>query len=147
MREETLHNTLVFIGEIDQSRLEALKLSALEVSASRFELSFEQAHYWGHNRIVYAAPDQVPPRLMQLHDVLAQCLSRHQFSFDQREYQPHITLIRNALPTDELLPELQPVSWQVKDFALVQSEQQDGQPNYRVLARFPLKPSQENHAK
>ena len=82
MREETLHNTLVFIGEIDQSRLEALKLSALEVSASRFELSFEQAHYWGHNRIVYAAPDLGPPQLIQLHDVLAQCLSRHQFSFD-----------------------------------------------------------------
>jgi 2'-5' RNA ligase len=138
MRGETLHNTLVFIGDVEQSRLEALQLAALEVSAACFELSFDGARYWGHNHIVYAAPDHVPQQLAQLVSALEQRLMTHRFKFDQREYKPHVTLLRNAHWTDVPLPEMQPALWRVKDFALVQSVQQRGLASYRVLARFPL---------
>lgn len=47
VRAETLHATLVFIGEIKQARLEALQLAAQEVVAESFELRFEKARYWG----------------------------------------------------------------------------------------------------
>jgi RNA 2',3'-cyclic 3'-phosphodiesterase len=141
MRGEILHNTLVFIGNIEQSRLEALQLAALEVSAACFELSFNGARYWGHNHIVYAAPGEVPQQLAQLVSALEQSLTMHRFKFDQREYKPHVTLLRNAHWTDAPLPEMQPVRWRVKDFALVQSVQQGGLASYRVLARFPLMPS------
>jgi len=153
MRVETLHNTLVFIGNVGQPGLEALQLAAQEVSGKAFELCFDMAHYWGHNHIVYAAPIHVPQHLEQLVTTLEQSLARHRFKFDQREYKPHVTLLRNAHWTDapkagnpqpasgraELtppLPAMQPVRWQIKDFALVQS----GQADYRVLARFPLLP-------
>jgi len=158
MRGETLHNTLVFIGDVEQSRLEALRLAALEVSAACFELSFDEARYWGHNHIVYAAPGHVPQHLAQLVSALEQCLTQHRFKFDQREYKPHVTLLRNAHRTDvpkignplptsgwaELtppLPEMHPVRWQIQDFALVQSVRQDGLASYRVLELFPLMPS------
>lgn len=141
MRGETLHNTLVFIGDVEQSRLEALRLAALEVSAACFELCFDEARYWGHNHIVYAAPGHVPQHLAQLASVLEQCLTQHRFKFDQREYKPHVTLLRSAHWTDAPLPEMQQVRWRVKDFALVQSVRQDGLASYRVLARFPLMPS------
>ena len=100
MRGETLHNTLVFIGDVEQSRLEALQLAALEVSAACFELCFDGARYWGHNHIVYAAPDHVPQQLAQLVSALEQRLMTHRFKFDQREYKPHVTLLRNAHWTD-----------------------------------------------
>lgn len=155
MRGENLHNTLVFIGHVEQSRLEALQLAAQEVSAEGFELCFDGARYWGHNHIVYAAPSHVPPHLVQLVGALEQHLTIHRFKFDQREYKPHVTLLRNAHWTDapkagnpqpasvraELtppLPAMQPVRWQVQDYALVQSLQKDGQASYQVLARFPL---------
>jgi 2'-5' RNA ligase len=141
MRGENLHNTLVFIGHVERSRLEALQLAAQEVSAEGFELSFDGARYWGHNHIVYAAPSHVPPHLVQLVATLEQRLTTHRFKFDQREYQPHVTLLRNAHWTDAPLPAMQPVRWQIRDFALVQSVQQDGQASYQVLARFPLLPS------
>ncbi|HEU0188540.1 MAG TPA: RNA 2',3'-cyclic phosphodiesterase [Gallionella sp.] len=141
MRGETLHATLVFIGGIAQTRLEALQLAAQEVSADSFELCFDVARYWGHNHIVYAAPNHVPQQMVQLIDALEQHLSRHRFKFDQREHKPHITLLRNARWTDAPLPAMKPVCWQIRDFALVQSAHQEGLADYRVFARIPLSSS------
>jgi 2'-5' RNA ligase len=141
MSGETLHNTLVFIGNIAQSRLEPLQLAAQEVSGEDFELCFDAARYWGHNHIVYAAPVHQPKPLSQLVLALEQSMVRHGFKFDVREYRPHVTLMRNAHWTDAPLPALRPVCWQVNDFALVQSVNQDKLAGYRVLARFPLGPA------
>jgi 2'-5' RNA ligase len=155
MQNDTLHSTLVFIGNVEQSRLEALQLAAGEASGKVFELCFDEARYWGHNHIVYAAPGHVPPHLVNLVGSLEQHLKSHRFEFDQREYKPHVTLLRNARWTDApkagnpqpassraeltpLLPGMLPVCWQIKDFALVQSVQKSGKAGYQVLARFPL---------
>lgn len=136
MNPATLHATLVFLGEVEIARLEALKLAAEEVGAERFELCFDQARYWGHNHIVYAAPGEVPEPLSQLVSELEQHLIRHRFKFDRREYKPHVTLMRNVRWTDDPLPKMEPVRWRVKDFVLLQSGR--GEVNYQVLARFPL---------
>jgi len=142
MLEDTLHNTLVFIGDVEEDRLEALQLAAREVSGQPFELCFAAARYWEHNHIVYAAPGEVPQQLAQLVGALQQRLTMHGFKFDQRPYQPHATLLRNARWTDAVLPrqiqQLQPVCWQIADFALMQSVTRKGLAGYRVLARFPL---------
>ena len=139
MRGESLHLTLVFIGGIEQTRLESLRLAAQEVSAQGFELSFDVAHYWGRNHIVYAAPGRVPPQLAQLVSALEHSLAEHGFKFDGHEHKPHITLLRNARWTGAALDAMQPVRWQVRDFALMQSVPQGGWMGYDVLARFPLK--------
>lgn len=138
MRTDTLHATLVFLGEVAQDRLEALKLAAEEVGAERFELSFDEARYWGHNHILYAAPRVVPPQLLQLVRELELHLTRHRFKFEQREYKPHVTLLRNAHWTDNSLPAMPPVLWDVREFVLLQSELQNGEANYRTLAHFSL---------
>lgn len=137
-RGETLHNTLVFIGDVELHALEGLQLAAQEVCGECFELCFDEARYWGHNHIVYAAPRRMPQQLTQLVDALGQRLAAHRFKFDRRAYQPHVTLLRNARWRDTPLPAMQPASWQIRDFALVQSVPQDGLADYRVLARFPL---------
>ena len=143
MRGETLHNTLVFIGNVELSRLEALQLAAQEVGGQRFKLCFDTAQYWAHNRIVYAAPADPPQQLVQLVDKLQKRLAMHGFEFDQRTYQPHVTLLRNTRWSDEAMPrqmpQMQPVCWQAVDFALVQAVSRDGLASYEVLARFPLR--------
>lgn len=138
MRSDTLHATLVFIGQVAAQRLEALQLAAQEVSAQRFALCFDQARYWGHNHLVYAAPSHVPPQLLQLVERLEERLGKHHFQFDRRAYKPHVTLLRNAQWSDRHLPDMPTVHWQCGDFALVQSMQQTESGGYRVLARFPL---------
>jgi 2'-5' RNA ligase len=136
MDTATLHATLVFLGDVETGRLEALKLAAQEVVGARFKLCFDQARYWGHNHIVYAAPGNIPTELLQLVSSLERHLIRHRFIFDRREYKPHVTLMRNAQWRDEPLPQMKPVYWEVKDFVLLQSGR--GEVNYEVLARFSL---------
>ncbi|MFZ2303071.1 MAG: RNA 2',3'-cyclic phosphodiesterase [Gallionella sp.] len=143
MRGETLHNTLVFIGNVELYGLEVLQQAAQEVSGEGFRLCFDDARYWGHNHIVYAAPRQMPQQLAQLVSMLEQRLIAHRFKFasyhsESCDYQPHVTLLRGAHWSDTPLPAMQPVCWQIADFALVQSVPRDGLTDYRVLTRFPL---------
>lgn len=138
MRADTLHSTLVFLGEVEAHRLEALLLAAREVEGRRFEVEFDVARYWGHNHIVYAAPQQVPTALADLVTDLELHLRKHRFRFEPREYKPHVTLLRHSRWRDESLPGMAAVRWPVRDFALVQSLRDERGPHYRVLARFKL---------
>jgi RNA 2',3'-cyclic 3'-phosphodiesterase len=138
MRAETLHATLVFLGDVVQHRMEALQLAAQEVAGAPFEISFDTACYWGHNRIVYAAPDNEPEFLLQLVSHLERGLRRHRFHFDRRSYQPHVTLLRHAKWSDEPLPAMPCAIWRVHDFVLVRSLSDENGARYEVLARFPL---------
>jgi len=135
---DKLHNTLVFLGNVELGRLEALQLAAQEVSGAAFQLNFDIARYWGHNHIVYAAPATVPAKLMQLVGDLEQRLLHHRFKFDQRSYKPHITLLRHAQWSDSPLPTMPRVLWKMRDFALVQSIGDGQGVHYEVLARLPL---------
>lgn len=141
MRGETLHVTLLFIGEIPAERLETLKLAAEEVAGQSFVLRFDQARYWGHNHIAYAAPSAVPEALRALAAMLEQRVAQHRFRFDRRPYKPHITLLRNARWTDDPLPLMPPAEWSVREFVLVQSAPDENGAHYEILARFPLHPA------
>ena len=135
---DKLHNTLLFLGDVEIGRLEALQLAAQEVSGAAFQLVFDIARYWGHNHIVYAAPGCVPPKLAQLVSNLQQRLRHHHFKFDQRAYKPHVTLLRHAHWSDTPLPEVTRVVWRMREFALVQSVSEGQGTRYEVLARFSL---------
>ena len=139
MRTDTLHSTLVFLGEVEESRLEAARLAAQGLNCRGFELKLTGAHYWGHNHIVYAAPEATPPQLVELVQELEAKLRMHHFHLEDRSYKPHVTLLRNAQWSDEQLPAMPAVSWKFNDFVLVRSRRDEqGAPYYEVLARFPL---------
>jgi len=137
MRSDTLHCTLVFLGEVELQRLEALKLAACEVTMRRFDLEFSAARYWGHNHLAYAVPVAVPPALGELVAGLESALHKHHFRFEQREYKPHVTLLRQAQWTDVPLPAMPSVRWRCVDFALVRSLRDARGARYDVLCRFP----------
>lgn len=140
MRPETLHATLVFLGEVEEHRLEALQLAAQEVEGSAFQLAFDVARYWGHNHILYATASRVPTQLLRLVEMLEQSLTRHRFRFEKRAYQLHLTLLRQAKCAEVPLPAMPCVIWKATDFALVRSVPDEKGANYQVLARFPLNP-------
>ncbi|MFA6903180.1 MAG: RNA 2',3'-cyclic phosphodiesterase [Gallionellaceae bacterium] len=136
--DDRLHTTLVFLGEVEAERVEALKLAAQELSGAAFSLLFDTAKYWGQNHIVCAAPGSVPPMLAQLVNALERVLLRHHFKIDRREYKPHVTLLRHAHCRNSSLPEMPPVVWSMHDFVLVQSVSEGQGVRYEVLERFPL---------
>lgn len=138
MPEHNLHTTLVFLGEVAFERMETLQLAAREVNGTGFKLEFILARYWGHNHIVYAAPDCVPTHLSRLVESLEHKLQHHHFKFDKRPYKPHVTLLRHAHWIDSPLPAMSPVLWTARDYSLVQSISEAEGVRYEVLAKFPL---------
>lgn len=138
MRADTLHATLVFLGDVSTHRLEALQLAAQEAGGAAFDLHLDSARYWGHNHIAYAAPSAVPSALPALVGELERRLSAHRFRFDRHAYQPHVTLLRHAKWRDAPLPAMPGVVWRAHDFVLVQSLRDERGARYEVLARFPL---------
>lgn len=139
-KAENIHLTLVFVGEVDASKLEALCLTAdgiKDFGARAFDFVVEKIRYWKRNRIVYAAADGVPRELIDLVSALEDALSAAGFSLEQRAYKPHVTLMRDALC--QTLPELaEPIVWRVREWILVKSEQTSGGPVYTPIGRWPL---------
>ena len=138
MRVDTLHTTLVFMGNIERHLLEALKLAAQQVKARSFDLVFDAANYWPHNHIVYASPKVVPPQLTGLVHDLEHNLAYHHIQFDKRKYQPHVTLLRNAQWEETVIPAMDPTIWQVRNFVLLHSMPSANGANYKTLASFGL---------
>jgi RNA 2',3'-cyclic 3'-phosphodiesterase len=142
-RPESLHLTLVFLGDVELDRLDALNSIARKMEADRFELAFDAPEYWRHNRIVHAAAVKTPEALKNLVAVLERELREATFSFDQRTYIPHMTLMRRAR-WRELKLKFGRVKWPVNDFALVRSNQQaqgSQGSRYEVLGKWQLSPA------
>ena len=136
-RPDTLHLTLVFLGNVPPDRWPQLKHAAQEVRCNSFGLTLDTAVYWPHNHIVYAAPSAVPDPLRNLVDALEQRLGKESFGFDRRPYAPHMTLLRHAQSATSPAPVMPDIHWTVSSFALVQSRAGQGG-GYQILEKYPL---------
>lgn len=135
----TMHLTLVFIGAVPRSRLIELLDLARGFSAEPFDIDFDQAGCWRHNKVAWVAPTRVPEKLGALVSRLELALTEHGIDFDRRDYRPHVTLARkadcHAVPPAEVTCA---ISWPAREFLLVESRLCETRADYAVLGRFPL---------
>ena len=136
MRPETLHLTLVFLGSVAASRLDALRELAVLVRAEAFALHLDQAGCWGHNRVGWLGAGESPPALATLLADLESRLESSQFRFDKRAFVPHITLLRKVRCAEA--PACLPVDWPVDRFVLVESQSTDSGVQYRIVGEWLL---------
>ncbi len=123
-RRENIHLTLAFLGAADP---QAARATGAAIRLPALALRIEQARYWARNRIVWVGPLETPAGLKQLARALG----------EQREFDAHVTLIREArLP--RALPPLPALEWPVTQFTLVNSILGPEGPSYEVLARYDL---------
>ena len=125
-----IHLTLAFLGDADKQK--AL-VAARRVQGSVCRLPLEEARYWGHHKIVWAGPREVPAGLARLAETLQLELYKESFILERRPFAAHVTLVRKAAAR-EPLPALPRVEWPVEEFALVNSS--GGA--YETLERFAL---------
>ena len=140
-RAESIHLTLIFLGEMETSQLDALCVAANTVKGRAFNFIVEGVRYWKFNRVVYAGTGEVPLELFDLVDSLQDTLSANGFSFDHRAFTPHITLVRKVqryvLPKP-LIRLVEPIVWPVSEWILVKSEQASDRSVYTPIGRWPL---------
>lgn len=136
-RPDNLHLTLVFLGNVAVSRLDELKLLAAKLGGFAFNLSFTAPGYLRHNRIAWTAPDETPQALSDLVKALERSLQIAGFSFDERTYAPHLTLLRKAR-WDPPARTLENINLKINEFVLLRSNQTERGAEYEIIGRWPL---------
>ena len=129
-----IHLTLAFLGVVAPDK--AIP-AARRVRGKRHALPVEKAHYWKHNRILWAGPRETPAQLNTLVDGLQLELFRAEYILERRPFTAHVTLLRSARPPREL-PPLPAVEWPVHEFTLVHSTNGAKGSVYEIVERFPL---------
>ena len=135
-RQESIHLTLVFLGDVALDQLPLLHGAAAGACFEPFSLQVEQAGCWHHNGVAWLAPRSTPDALLALVRSLEATLLRAGFQLDGRPYAPHITVLRKAR-CQRLDLALDPVAWPVADFVLVRSQLDAGGSRYTVIGRWP----------
>jgi 2'-5' RNA ligase len=136
---DTLHLTLVFIGEIALDRLPELLTAAAGIAVPKFDVLLDRSDCWRHNRVAHLGASQSPPALLELVGQLESRLSAAAIPFDRRPYVPHITLLRKADCNPRIEnPALAPIRWPARDFVLVRSSLRSGGALYEQIGRWPL---------
>lgn len=126
-----LHLTLAFLGPCDPALLPQLEHILRQLPPSHFVVALDRLGYFARHRIAYAGMGAVPPQLRTLQHALADAL-RPLGLAPTGAFHPHVTLARAAMPPTDAAPE--PVSWPVRQVALVASETGAAGTHYRVLA-------------
>lgn len=139
-RQETLHLTLAFLGDVPISRLPELQAAAQNVRGPAFELTLDRFGLWQHNRIFWTGCTQPPPALGTLAASLMQQVQDSGFPVPdaQRPFVPHMTLVRKVAHLQTPVPQCAPQRWMCREFVLVRSRVSESGADYAVLARFPL---------
>jgi 2'-5' RNA ligase len=118
-RNERLHMTLHFLGDVPASRLAALK-QGLDVPWAGCELQFDRGQVWPGG-IAVLETQKLPAALCDLHAALGERLRQLELPVEQRPYRPHVTLARKAFGAHPPLP-LEPLAWRASGaYRLVRS--------------------------
>jgi RNA 2',3'-cyclic 3'-phosphodiesterase len=134
-RDESVHMTLLFLGDVDESRLPALHEAAGRVAVTPFGMKMETAQCWRHNKVAWVGPHAVPHALGQLVRDLEAAMADAGFSFDRRPFAAHVTLLRKARcrPVELDPPDIE---WPVDEFVLVRSQLGGAGSQYSVIGRW-----------
>jgi 2'-5' RNA ligase len=145
-RSENFHLTLKFLGEtpVDTAGKLIERLSEAAKGQKAFSLRLGQVGVFGARppiRVIWQGLTGDTDSLYSLRQAVeAECLAVG-FASEKRPYSPHITLAQDVtpLPGKPYLPQSLPdLSFAVREFALVLSEEKGGNRLYTALHSFSL---------
>jgi 2'-5' RNA ligase len=130
-RDENLHLTLAFIGEVSPKKLDKIKAIMDTVTFEPFEVAIDRLGTFARGTLWWAGLREDKP-LMWLQREVEHKLALCGFEMDGRDYHPHITLGR------EVVTDCKP--WTVEPFGetssaidLMRSERADGKLTYTEI--------------
>ena len=126
------HVTLAFIGTFPENRVQYLLERVQEIHVEPFRLNFDRLEFWPRPRVASLSAASVPPELQELVDSLNFIISDLGLKPEERNYRPHITVVRNARTfTTERLTQRVQTEW--SSFELMESVSGPGGVTYIPL--------------
>lgn len=125
-RSESLHLTLAFLGETEKISEAKEALSELELSP--VTLTLEGTGRFGD--LIWAGIKPVPA-LMNSAKAVSDSLSGKGFILENRQFKPHVTLVRRASFT--VLPKAHTASMTVHRISLMKSDLSGRKPSYTEI--------------
>ena len=133
VRDEFLHLTLLFLGDVAADAEARLAAAARDVRVPPFEIVLDRVGGFFRARVLWVGASQVPAPLGDLRRQLEATAGTAGVAFDAKPLVPHVTCYRDVRRALDPVP-IEPLRWAVRDFALVHSA--DGQ--YHVVSQWPL---------
>lgn len=137
MREDALHITLAFLGEVPERRLDELQALAASVCLPKVPVHLDRLGFWNHNHVLWAGAKAPAPVLTELAADLQEVMLKAGFLGEVRPFVPHVTMLRKLLHPGAL-PELAAMQWEASEFVLAKSWRSDRGSAYETIARWPL---------
>ncbi len=134
-RAPSIHLTLLFIGDVEEERLDALRDAASTVWVEPFKMLLDRAACWRHNRIAWVGPSNPPQALEGLAVRLRTRIAEAAFAFDRKPFAAHVTLLRDA-DCAAVVEGIAPIDWDVRGFVLVRSRLDAAGSRYEVIGRW-----------
>lgn len=145
-REDQLHITLHFIGEVDRRTADTIADILGNIRGSAFAGAVSSVGYFEKKGKVHSLWAGVTPAepLAALHTKLDRALVSLGLPAEQRAYRPHITLARMARPVDAVASfvsqfgGLVSAPFRMTEFGLFESLQTAEGSVYRCIEAYPL---------
>ena len=140
-RTETIHLTLAFLGEVDETLLPAAIRAAQVVRGKSFALTIDRLGYWRHNRLLWAGCSSPAEELQILVESLREQLRAVSICCDEKQrFTPHVTLVRKVPERQGALElaAVEPITWPCRSFLLVCSRLASAGSEYSAVAEFSL---------
>jgi 2'-5' RNA ligase len=132
-----LHLTLHFVGNVYFEEMVCLQRQAGRVRAESFRLDIDCQGSFKKPRLAWMGCSDAPAALGELQAQLGRQLQLCGFQSEARPYHPHVTVARKTEPLVEGGP-LEPVTWMVTEFALIEVQQLENGVQYRAVETWPL---------
>lgn len=91
------HITLCFLGEATPLQLDSLGEAFDHIVVDRFELTLNSIGHWSGPNLFFVAPSEIPVMLETLAKQIKAAALNVGLHVEKRKFQPHVTVIRNAL--------------------------------------------------
>lgn len=132
LQKSNWHITLAYFGASDAKNQICIEEQADNIKAKPFELSLSKCGFWKKPAVAWLAPSEIPNELRQLAFDTQQNLIPCGYKPEDRDYNPHITLVRKAKQSPSII-EIEPISWFVNKFCLVESKTEAEGARYTIL--------------
>ncbi|MDD4569283.1 MAG: RNA 2',3'-cyclic phosphodiesterase [Tepidanaerobacteraceae bacterium] len=136
---ENLHLTLVFLGEVNVSKIDRIKAAMDRIPSLPFTITMRGiSHFSRFGGDIYWVGIDKNKDLIDIYKRLSDELTSMGFAIDKREFKPHLTLGRRIIAKDtfdenQFSDSITPLQMTVENIALMKSERMRGKLTYTKI--------------